>query len=230
MLLVEIPGGIFLEEVGEAGNGVGVVRDKLVIKPGDAEEVAKFGNAPRGLHIPEGLYLISRHSDPLPTGDSEAKEVAFLTEPLALVGFKAEAVLSERLENLGYLDFVLFEGSLGIDDDVVEIRVAEDAEVRVEYGVDESLEYRGGGGEAHGHDSVFEESIEGFEGGCRLRAGGDSEIREAGANVHGGDPVGSCEVVHDRPGQWDWVLIQLNFAVEVSVIDDESKLSGTGAR
>lgn len=103
--------------------------------------------------------------------------------------------------------------------------MAEDSEVWIEDRVNEPLKDGGGGGESHGHDCIFERAEEGFKCGCFFGSGGHSEVGETGADIHGGDPVSSREVVHECAGERDRIFIQNDLTVEVPVIDHESKLS-----
>jgi hypothetical protein len=142
------------------------------------------------------------------------------------MGFEAEIVFREGGEDFGDLGFVFFESAFSIDYNVIEVGVAEKSEVRVEDLVDEPLEDGRSGGEAHGHDGIFVEAVGGFEGGMGLRSGGHTDIGEAGAHVHGGDPVSACEIVHDCAGERDGVIVEFDFAIEVSVVNNEAELVG----
>jgi hypothetical protein len=224
-----IPGDILFEQVSEAGGGVGIMRDELVIETEDAEKRAEVGNTSRWLKVTYSLDLILRHSDSLAADDGEAEEITFFAEPFALLGFETETILVEGFENFEDLGFVFFQASLGVDDDIIEVSVAEDSEIGVENRVDKALEDGGGGWESHWHDGVLKESIEGFEGGQMFRARGDTDIGEAGADVHGSDPVGACEVVHNRAGEGNRILVLFNVFVEVAEINDEAELPGACA-
>lgn len=192
------PGLVLLGEVGEAGGGVGVVGDEFIIKPDHAKEGAKVGETTGSGKVAYALDFIGGHPDAFAANDVETKEVALLGEPFALVGLEAETVVSEGFENEANVFLVLLERTFGVDDDVIEVRVAEDAEVGVENGVNESLEDGGSGRESHGHDGVFVGSEESFESSGLLGAGGHAEVGEPGADIHGRDPVGTSEVVHKR--------------------------------
>ena len=126
------PGGVFLEEVGKAGDGIRVVGDEFVIETHNTKEGTKVGQIARRLDIADSLDLIGRHPDSFATYHGEPKEVALFGEPMAFMGLEAEAVLGEGLEDFGDVGFVLLEGSLSVDDHVVEVRVAEKTEERVE--------------------------------------------------------------------------------------------------
>lgn len=105
--------------------------------------------------------------------------------------------------------------------------MAENAQEGVEDRINESLEDRGSRCESHRHDSVLIKAIKRLKGGLRFMAGGYSEIGESGTNIKGGYPVGGGEVVHDSSGEGNWVLVEFNLGIEVSIVDDEAKLTGT---
>jgi hypothetical protein len=124
----------------------------------------------------------------------------------------------------------LFARSFSEDNDVVEIGVAEEPKVGVKHWVDEALEDWRGSGKTHWHDCVFVKAVEGFEGGVFLMAGRDAKVREAGADVKGGDPVRACKITHDGAGEWDRVLVRFDLGVKVTVIDHKAKLSWACSR
>lgn len=222
-----LPRLVFLGEVGETGRGIGVMGYELVIEPNHAKEGTEVGKTARRRKVPYTLDFIGSHPDAFTTNDVETEEVAFLCEPLTLVGLETEAVVPEGLENEADVFLVLLERALGVDDNVIEVGVAEDAKIGVEDRIDEPLEDRGGGGESHGHDGVLEGAEEGFESSGFLRAGGHAEIGETGTDVHSSDPIGASEVVHEGTGEGNGVLIEHDLAVEVPVVDDEAKLART---
>ena len=142
---------------------------------------------------------------------------------------EAQAIIAKSFENEADVFLVLLEGAFGVDDDIVKVSVAEDTKVGVEDGIDKSLEDRRGGGKTHRHDGVFIGAKEGFESGGFLRARGHPEVRETGADVHRGDPIGASEIIHERARERDGVLIEHDLAIQVAVINDEAELSGTTA-
>ena len=191
------PGLVFLSEVGEAGCGVGIMRNEFIIETDHAKKRAEVRKTARRGKVTYALDFICGHTDTLTANDVKAEEVAFFGKPLALMRLEAETIVSEGFEDEADVFLVLLERTLSVDDDVIEVSVAEDTEVGVENGIDKPLKDGGGGGESHGHDGILIRSEEGFESGGFLRAGGHAEIGETRANVHCGDPVGASEIIHE---------------------------------
>lgn len=203
--------------------------DEFVVESHHPEEGAEVGKAAGRRKIADALNFIFRHPYSLTADDVEAKEITFLGEPFALVRLQAEAVVSEGFENEANMFLMLFQGSFGVNDNVVKIGVAEDAEVRVKDGVDKSLEDRGCRSKSHGHDGILIGSEECFESGGLFRARCHAEVREARSHVHGGNPVSSGEIVHESTGEGDRIFVEDDFTIEVAVIDNKTKLTGATA-
>lgn len=126
------PRDVLFKEIVKAGGGVGVMGDEAVIEANDSEEAAKLGDSFWRVDIADALDLVVGHSDAFSTLDGVTEEIALLAEPFAFVGFEAEAVFLEGLEDFEYLVFVVFEGTGGVNDNVIEVGVAEDPKIRIE--------------------------------------------------------------------------------------------------
>lgn len=224
-----VPRNVLLQEIVKASDRIRIVWDEFVIKANNPKKRTEIRDTSRGFKITDALDLVGGHADTFPADDGETKEVTLLCIPVTFVWFEAEVVFGEGFKYFKDARLVFFAGSLSVDDNIIQVGVAEDSKEGVEDAIDESLEDRRRGGESHGYDGVFKEAIGGFEGGSGLRAWTHAYVRKAGADVHGGNPVCAGEIVHHGPCEWDGVFVQLNLAVEVSVIDHEAKLSGAGA-
>lgn len=220
---------VLFGEIGKACGDVGIMRDEFIVETDHAKEGTEVGKTSGRGKITDTLNLVCGHADSFSTDDVEAKEIALLGEPFAFVGLKAKTIIPEGFENESNMLLVSFERAFGVDDDVVEVSVAEDSEVGVEDGVDKTLENGGSGGESHRHDGVLKGAKKGFKGGRFFGTGGHSEVGETRAHIHRCDPVGACEVIHQGAGQGDWVFIEDDLAIEISVVDDESELARAAA-
>ena len=138
--------------------------------------MAEVRKSTRWLEVTDCLDFIIGHADTFSTFHGEAQEVTLLSEPLTLMWFEAKLIVAEGVQDLADVLFMLFERSFGEDDDIIKVGMTEDPEVGIEDRVHESLENGRGGGESHGHDSIFIEAVEGFEGGVSFRPGSHAEV------------------------------------------------------
>lgn len=85
------------------------MRYEFIVESYHPEEGAEVRESSRWWQVSDTLDLVFCHANPFSTDDIEAKKVAFLREPFALMGLEAETVIPKGLQDEADVFFVFIK-------------------------------------------------------------------------------------------------------------------------
>ena len=216
-LVTPVPGCTFVGKASEGNNNVGIIEYKASVKVCKSQEGLNLLNGLRSRPFEDSINLGLCHRD---AGgiDHKAEEFSSVNIEFAFFGFGVKLMFSKASKNFGNM-FIVFLGSLGVNEDIIQIDyhifvrdVGKDA-------VHITLESSRSIGEVEVHDHKIKGSIMSLEGSFPFitRSNADKVVGTMEVNL--GVDGGGAEAIKEVGNEQKWVLVFLGDGIKTTPID-----------